>query len=224
MRPGMKSPFVEEGPQLGQMRRDHRLAALARHQRELGRDDPAALARARPPPAAAGARAARRWTGRPARRGHRRRRGWMKSFCRSQSSSAQFCDRRARRSCMHSRSMTMLPNASTRAASPGSTTVVASGCSRIAGPSTTAPTGRSSRDQMAVSCQRPPNQTCRAARAAPLRASAPSGGASAARSKCGRRPIAAVRSDTIRTGMPGSRRLNWRLVGSPRRRRGRWPR
>ncbi len=103
--------------------------------------------------------------------------------------------------------MTMLPSASTRAVRPGSTTVVASGCSSIAGPATTAPTGRSSRDHTTVSCHAPANQTGRAPRRAAYNV-APSAGARAERSKGGRRPIAAVRSVTMRIGMPGSSRLN----------------
>ena len=95
-----------------------------------------------------------------------------------------------------------------RAARPGSTAVVASGCSSTAGPSTTAPTGRSSRDQMPREpAAREPD------RRAPRRAASRSvpGRAQAARSNAGRRPIAAVRSDTTRTGMSGKRRLNCRL-------------
>jgi hypothetical protein len=58
-----------------------------------------------------------------------------------------------------------------------------------------------------VSCQPPSNHTGRVPRAA-ASSDALEEGASTDRSKAGRRPIAAVRSDTMRTGMPGSSRLN----------------
>ncbi len=50
------------------------------------------------------------------------------------------------------------------------------------------------------------NQTGREPRLAPSTV-APASGANALRSKCGRRPMAAVRRFTILAGTPGSRRL-----------------
>ena len=100
-----------------------------------------------------------------------------------------------------------LPSASIRPTSPGSITVVASGCSRIAGPAIAAPAGRSSRAKIAVSRQPPSNQTGRV----PSRAALDRGrrrrrehreieGWPSARS-------AETRSDTIRTAIPGNKLL-----------------
>ena len=105
------------------------------------------------------------------------------------------------------RSTTMLPSRSTRPRSPGSMKMVASGCSITAGASITASAGRSSRDHTHASTHAPPKKTWRVPRSA-LLSDAVASGANAARSKAGRRQMAAVRSETIRIGMPGSMRLN----------------
>src|SRR5207248_885530 len=68
-----------------------------------------------------------------------------------------------------------LPSGSVRPMNPGSITVVASGCSRIAGPAIMPPTGRSRRAQMLVSRHPPSNQT-------------------------GRDPSLALASDAVRSG------------------------
>src|ERR1700738_5553016 len=61
----------------------------------------------------------------------------------------------------HFGSTMTLPSGSTRPTRPGSMTVVASGCSRIAGPSITAPAGSASRAHTLVSRQPPSDHTWR---------------------------------------------------------------
>src|SRR5215203_881669 len=100
-----------------------------------------------------------------------------------------------------------LPSLSIRPTRPGSITVVASGCSRIAGPTILASTGSSSRAHTVVSRHPPSNQTGRDPSRA-VSTAADGSGANTAKSNAGRRPIAATRNDTIRIAMPGSRRLN----------------
>ena len=95
--------------------------------------------------------------------------------------------------------MMRFPNGSTRASSPGSTTMVVSGCSSSAGPAMIAPTARSAvrRSQHRASRR---NQTGGVPRS---RASGdlPSTGASTDMSNFGRRPITAVRWLMMRVGI-----------------------
>src|SRR4051812_12497026 len=107
----------------------------------------------------------------------------------------------------HLGSTITLPSLSTRATCPGSITVVASGCSRMAGPSIAAPAGSASRDHTLVSRKPPVNHTLRDPVLAPSSEAEPSG-ANTEKSNDGRRPIAATRNDTMRTASPGRRRLN----------------
>src|SRR5947209_778533 len=97
----------------------------------------------------------------------------------------------------HTASTITLPSVSTLPTWPGSITVVASGCSRIAGPSIAAPAGSASRDHTEVSRQPPSNQTLRTPVFA-LSSDAKAPGANTEKSNAGRRPIAATRSDTMR--------------------------
>jgi len=69
------------------------------------------------------------------------------------------------------------------------------------------PDGSARRDQTPVSRQPPSKQTCRASVYA-LSREAQAAGANTEKSNAGRRPIAATRSDTMRTASPGSSRLN----------------
>ena len=69
-----------------------------------------------------------------------------------------------------------------------------------------APTGKSRRDQIWVSSQAPSIRTGRVPNLA-FSTDASGPGANTERSSCGRRPIAATRSDTILIGRPDSRRL-----------------
>ena len=189
--------LAEKRPQLFQMRRDDRLAAAAGHQREQRRDDQ--HRRAARTASASGFKPRRqRGDGGllcPAR--HRRRRGCRKSFCRSprmkRAWSSEFI---ALRSTMR------LPSSSTRPRRPGSITMVASGCSRIAG-AVDHRAGRQIEPRPDPASRQPPsNQTGRVA-ARGLLERAVGDGANTEKSNAGRRPIAAVRSDTIRIGMPG---------------------
>src|SRR5262245_9186576 len=107
----------------------------------------------------------------------------------------------------HVRSTIRLPIGSIRPANPGSMAVVASACSRIAGPSITAPAGNSSRAQMSVSRHPPSNHTGRDPNRAAAR-DVDALGAKTEKSNAGRQPIAATRSVTVRIGIPGKSRLN----------------
>ncbi len=86
-------------------------------------------------------------------------------------------------------------------------TVVASGCSRIAGPPIIAPAGRSSRVQTSdvSTAVLEPNPAGAQARSVERRAGS---GENTEKSNAGRRPIAATRNDTIRVASPGNSRLN----------------
>src|SRR4029077_2437388 len=194
-----KVAFGEERPQRFEMRRDDRLAAAAGHEREQGCDNQNVVL---------------------ARRAHQRREtigqggnvqaglaGAAIRALRMQEIVLQIAEDERGGLLAHAGSTITLPSVSTRPMWPGSITVVASGCSRIAGPSMVAPAGNASRDQTLVSRQPPSNQTLRAPVFA-FSSDADISGANTEKSNAGRRPIAATRSDTMRTANPGSKRLN----------------
>ncbi len=164
---GREIALAQKRPQRLEMRRDQRLAASSGHKREMGGDDEAAA-----PTHEVGERLQ---PGRQRRDvGVRLAASRVGALSRAESRSA---DRRSAGAVLQwfiapILSRIALPSASTRARKPGSTTIVASGCSRIAGPSMSAPTGRSSRDQIAVSRRAPSNQTLRVPRRARLEARA----------------------------------------------------
>src|SRR5262249_8414418 len=140
---------LEERPQRLQMRRDDRLATAAGHQGEQRRYDQNA--------ALTGGLHQRRELARQRRDRRMALAGAALGAVRMQEVVLQVAKDQRARCRIHAASTMRLPSASMRPASPGSITVVASGCSRIAGPSMRAPAGRSSRDQIAVSRKPPAN-------------------------------------------------------------------
>src|SRR6185312_602429 len=189
--------LAQERPQRLQMRRDDRVAAPPRHQCEQCRDDETAFVAER-----VGERLQpRRQCGDVGALGAAARIGAV----RMDEVVLQIQQQQRGRCEIHARSTMTLPRWSMLALRPGSMKIVASGCSSTAGALIVAPYGRSSRDHTLVSCQAPPWKTLRVPFAA-LSSDASASGAKAVRSKAGRRPIAAVRKETMRVGMPGSSR------------------
>src|ERR1700722_4644564 len=186
------------------MRRDQGLAAFGRNEREMRRDDPALPApeqiRQRRKPGGQGGDIGRGESS--AAIGASRMKKIILQVAEQQRGLLE-----GRGPIVHADALSMmiLPRSSTRPVRPGSVIVVASGCSNGAGPSMSAPTGKSSRDQTVALRQPSANQICRTSRRAASRDKSPAG-ASASISKAGLLPIAAVRSETIRIGMSANSR------------------